>query len=194
MNILTGLARRLAFFAVIVTLTLPTSGCRLFLDGATTAFNLAGFWQTTPLIPVTPYFTQRVEDKYWEEERYDHVPILDPVEGENAPILCLDAPSPDEVMRALPDETSGGVYFITETSRNNVRMVVEPIVDRLGECRQFPLAGPARIHFCHFKCTVYYDKVIRSDWPIPFHHEDKTEEVVYIDKNHLIRCAGPMTE
>jgi hypothetical protein len=49
------------------------------------------------------------------------------------------------------------------------------------------------MHHCHYKCTVYYDKTIRSDWPIPFSHTDQTQEVVYIDHDHLIRCAGPAT-
>ena len=97
-------------------------------------------------------------------------------------------------MRALPDsETgSGGYAFLAETQMNNVRMVVEPIVDRVGECRFYPLVGPARMMHCHYKCTVYYDKTIRSDWPIPFTFTDATEEVVYIDHDHLIRCAGPV--
>ena len=69
---------------------------------------------------------------YWEQ-RYGKVPILDPVEGEHAPLFCLDHPSPDEVMRSLPDDTAGSVCFLAETQRNNVRMVVEPIVDSIGD-------------------------------------------------------------
>jgi hypothetical protein len=34
---------------------------------------------------------------------------------------------------------------------------------------------------------------MRSYWPIPFTHTDQTQEVVYIDKDHLIRCTGPAT-
>jgi hypothetical protein len=105
----------------------------------------------------------------------------------------LDPPSPDEVVRALPDRVQGGAAFIAETRRNNVRMTIDPIVDSLGECRFFPLAGPARLHKCHYKCTVFYEKVIQSDWPVPFSHSDNVQEVVYIDKDHLIRCAGPPT-
>jgi hypothetical protein len=174
---------------------LTASGCSGTLIGgfADVAFKFAGFWQTTPPIPVSPYFSQLVEDTYWEEERYGKVPILDPVEGEHAPLFCLDPPSPDEVMRSLPDEVGGGVPFLAETHRNNVRIVTELMVDRLGECRFYPMVGPARLHHCHYKCTVYYEKVIRSDWPIPFSHKDQTQEVVYIDHDHLIRCAGPPT-
>lgn len=176
-------------------LLLTASGCGGKLIGgfAGTMLNFSAFWQTTPPIPVSAYYSQLVEDTYWEEERYGKVPILDPVEGEHAPLFCLDPPSNDEVMRALPDEVGGGVFFLAETYRNNVRIVKELMVDRIGECRFIPLAGPARLHHCHYKCTVYYEKVIRSDWPIPFSHKDQKVEVVYIDHDHLIRCAGPPT-
>ena len=185
--------RRVALAACVSAVALSNSGCHL-VDGLLSvqyAFSL--FWETTPLIPVSARASQMVEDAYHEAERYDKVPILDPVEGEHAPLFCLDPPTPDEVMRALPNETDRGVAFLAETNRNNVRIVVEPIVDRLDECRFYPLVGPARLHHCHYKCTVYYEKTIRSDWPVPFTHTDQTREVVYIDHDHLIRCAGAET-
>jgi hypothetical protein len=151
------------------------------------------YFVTTPPLPVSPYFSQEIEDAMWEEERYGKVPVLDPVEGENAPLFCLDNPSPDEIMRSLPDDTKGGWPFMAEVSRNNVRMVTELIVDSIGECRFYPMVGPARHHRCHYKCTVYFQKVVRSDWPVPYTHADQTQEVVYIDHDHLIRCAGPET-
>lgn len=191
MVMLKKFARNLVLIVGVSAATLGNSGCTLVDGFLSVAYAFSLFWETTPLIPVSPYYSQLIEDTYWEEERYGKVPILDPVEGEHAPLFCLDPPSPDEVMRSLPDQTAGGLAFIAETQRNNVRIVVEPIVDSIGECRFYPLAGPARLKKCHYKCTVYYDKVIRSDWPIPFEHLDATEEVVYIDHDHLIRCAGP---
>lgn len=177
--------------AAVCGLTLSSSGCTLFGYSIRSAWVLSEFWATTPLIPVTPFVSQQVEDTYWEEERYGKVPILDPVEGENAPLFCLDPPSEDEIVRALPDQTSGGVPFLAETHRNNMRMVVELIVDRVDECRFYPMVGPARLHHCHYKCTVFFDEIKRSYWPVPFTAEDRVEEVVYIDHDHLIRCAGP---
>jgi hypothetical protein len=94
-------------------------------------------------------------------------------------------------MRALPDMSSGGLAFVAETSRNNVRIIVEPMVDRLDDCRFYPMVGPARLHHCHYKCTVYFEEVKRSYWPVPFTHRDQRQEVVYVDHDHLIRCAGP---
>lgn len=183
--------KRFTLLAAVLTLTLPSAGCKILGQGVNTYIGFMRFWVMPPIIPVSPYWSQLIEDTYWEEERYDRVPVLDPVEGENAPLFCMDSPSPDEVMRSLPDDTAGGMPFVAETSRNNVRIVVEPIVDKLGECRFYPMVGPARLHKCHYKCTVYFDKVIRSDWPVPFSHADQTIDVVYIDHDHLIRCAGP---
>lgn len=180
-------------FFIVGLSTVTNSGC-LLTRGFFDQFVLfSKFWQTTPIIPVSPYWSQLIEDTYWDEERYGKVPILDPVEGENAPLFCMDPPSNDEVMRALPDDTAGGFPFLAEVQRNNVRIVVEPIVDKLEECRFYPMAGPARLHKCHYKCTVYFEKTIRSDWPIPYSFADQSIEVVYIDHDHLIRCAGPQT-
>lgn len=187
-----SLLKRLTLLIAVGMVTLSNSGCTFFGNMLQMEWLMtADFFGATPLIPVSPYYSQLIEDTYINEERYDKVPILEPVEGEHAPLFCMDPPSPDEVMRALPDEASGGWTFLAETSRNNVRIVYEPIVDRIDECRFFPMVGPARLHHCHYKCTVYYDKVIRSDWPVPFRHKDETVQVVYIDHDHLIRCAGP---
>ncbi len=183
--------RRCLLAAALGLLALPNSGCHLLVGLAHDSLVLSNFWFTTPLIPVSPYMSQKIEDEYWEEERYKRVPILDPVEGENAPLFCLDPPSPDEVMRALPDNTSGGVAFLAETSRNNVRIITEPMVDRLDDCRFYPMVGPARVHHCHYKCTVYFEEVKRSYWPVPFTNRDQRQEVVYVDHDHLIRCGGP---
>lgn len=196
-----SLLKRVTLLAGLAVMTMANSGCilaattgfGLMINLLSDAFLLGGYFGTTPAIPVSPYYSELIEDAYIREERYDKVPILDPVEGEHAPLFCQDPPSPDEVMRALPNETSGGNAFIAETQRNNVKMVVENIVDRMDDCRFYPLVGPARLHHCHYKCTVYYDKIIRSDWPVPFHHKDETIQVVYIDHDHLIRCAGPAT-
>ncbi len=203
-----GMSKLLTRLILVTTIAVGsslTSGCqmlvppfgmgtKMFYWAAKDAFIWSNFWGTTPLIPVTPYFSEQVESTYWEEERYDGIPVLDPVEGENAPIFCLDAPSPDEVVRALPNQTSGGVEFLAETSRNNVRMTVDLMVDRLDECRFYPLVGPARLHHCHYKCTVFFKETKRSYWPVPFTHEEDRQEVVYIDHDHLIRCAGPTIE
>jgi len=186
-------ARRITLIVGLAVMTMTSPGCHLVSGFGHVLWSFMTFWETTPLIPVSPYFSQKIEDTYHWEERYGKVPVLDPVEGEHAPLFCLDPPTPDEIIRSLPDDVGGGFAFLAETSRNNVRMTVELLVDNVGECRVYPLAGPARLHKCHYKCTVYFDKTIRSDWPVPFSHTDQTVEVVYVDHDHLIRCAGPDT-
>lgn len=170
-----------------------SSGCLIARGFVAVVIDGAKFFVTTPLIPVSPYFSEVIEDVYHEEERYGRVPVMDPVEGENAPLYCLDPPSEDEVMRSLPNPGVGGFAFLAETNQNNVKIIIELMVDRVDECRFFPMVGPAKLHHCHYKCTVYYEKTIRSHWPIPFTHTDATQDVVYIDHDHLIRCAGPPT-
>ena len=182
--------RRWGILTAICLMTTVNSGCTLTSGFVGLIYEYAIFWETLPAMPITPYQMGRLEDEMWEQERYRRVPVLDPIEGENAPIFCVDPPSDDQIIRALPEDVAGGIAFLQETQRNNVRIVVERIVDRLDEVKVYPLVGPARLHHCHWKCTVYYDKTIRSYWPIPFTHVDQTEEVVYIDKDHLIRVGG----
>lgn len=184
--------RRWAVLTAICLMTFVNSGCTLIGGFGEIMYEYVTFWEAPIPIPVSAYQSQRIEDQLYDNERLI-VPILDPIEGENAPNFCMDPPSDDEIMRALPNSPAGGFAFINEKQRNNVRIVKELIVDRLDDCKVYPLAGPARLHHCHYKCTVYYDEVIRSYWPIPFTHTDQTQEVVYIDKDHLIRCTGPST-
>ena len=184
--------RRWAMLTAICLMTFVNSGCTLTSGFVSVLTEYVTFWEAPVPIPVSAYKSQQIEDELWEQER-GRVAILDPIDGENAPMHCMDPPSDEAVMKALPDSPAGGFAFFKETHRNNVRIVKELIVDRLDDPRVYPLVGPARQKHCHYKCTVYYDKVIRSYWPIPFTSEDQSQEVVYIDKNYLIRVAGPQT-
>jgi hypothetical protein len=138
-------------------------------------------------IPVSPYFQDQLEDQAWVKERYKTVPILGPI-TEGGPVVALDPPSPDEVMRALgeADPVEGGLPFLHEIQRNNVRMVIDPIADYVDPPRVYPLIGPAQLHHAHYKCTIYYSEATRVGWPIPYTalNED-AQQVVYIDHNHL---------
>jgi hypothetical protein len=142
----------------------------LVVSGCHASFGPTGGMLSYP-IPVSPYYQDKLEDEYWEKERYDRVPILGPITGGGPPV-ALDPPSPDEVMRALPT-SEGGIPLLHEVHRDNVRIVVEPIADYVDPPRVYPLIGPAPQHHCHYKCTVFYKE-----------NED-AQEVVYIDHNHL---------
>lgn len=138
-------------------------------------------------IPVSPYFSDRLEDRAWEEERYRKMPILPPL-VEGVPHTALDEPSDDEIMRALEKArpSEGGLPFLHEVQRNNVRIVKELITDSVDPPRVYPLVGPAQLHHVHWKCTVYFTEQIWVSWPIPhmIRNEDAVE-VVYIDHDHL---------
>jgi len=184
-----------AAFTLVLICLFAATGCTTY---GPQNFTLGGFGCVP--IPITPYLQDELEDRAWEEERYDKVPILGPL-TEGGPTVALDPPSQDEIMRALEDAhpLEGGLPFLHEIQRNNVRIVVEPLDDSIGEVRVYPLIGPARLHHAQYKCTVYYSEVNRVGWPIPYTttNED-AQEVVYIDHDHLHMVgnidAGPGSE
>ena len=141
--------------------------------------------------PILPSQQQRLEEDMAREER-DRVPILDPMPGEFAPPNCLDPPSEEEVWAKVPKFRDGCPPFY-ETQRNNARFLIEKIGDKIDPCKIYPLAGPCQLVHCHYKCTIYFDELYWSDYPIPFHRTEHRVEVVYIDKDYLRRCGGPAT-
>ncbi len=136
-------------------------------------------------IPVSPYFQDRQEDEFHNQERYARVPIMGPITS--GPHRALDPPSEDEIMRALEEArpVQGGLPLLHEIQRNNVRIVVEPIADYVDPPRVYPLIGPAQLHHAHYKCIIYFNEVTRVGWPVPYTTDDESQEVIYIDHNHL---------
>lgn len=161
-----------------------TPGCFTGLPAAQPGVTLGLL--TIP-IPVSPYFQDDQEDKFWEKERYAKVPVLGPITA-GGPAVAMDPPSDDEVMRALEKARplEGGLPAMHEIQRNNVRIVKELIADYVDPPRDYPLVGPAQLHHCHYKCTVYFTEVTRVGWPVPYTttNED-AQEVLYIDHNHF---------
>lgn len=165
--------------AALFTL-ISSSGCTTYGP------NVRGSLLLYP-IPLSPFFQDELEDKAWEHERYEMVPILGPI-TEGGPAVALDPPSEDEVIRALEKArpVEGGLPFLHETQRNHVRMVIEPISDYVDPPRVYPLLGPAQQHHAHYKCTLYFQETTRVGWPIPYTSKNEdAQEVVYIDHNHL---------
>jgi len=174
----------LAGVGLLVVVLASSSGCFWNLSSHTPA--VSGGILHIP-VPVSPYFQDEFEDDFWEHERYERVPILGPLTA-GGPAVALDPPSEDEVMRALESARSveGGLPFLHEINRNNVRIVVEPIADYVDPPRVYPMIGPAQLHHAHYKCTIYFTEVTRVGWPIPHTTVDEdAQEVVYIDHNHL---------
>ncbi|MCH2131263.1 MAG: hypothetical protein MK179_19140 [Pirellulaceae bacterium] len=147
----------------------------------------ASYGPSIPIpIPVSPWLQEKEEDQAWERERYDRVPILGPL-TQGGPAVALDAPTDDEVIRALekarPVERS--VPFLWTRQRNDVKIVKEKISDYVDPPRVYPMIGPAQQHHAHYKCTIYFEEVTRNGWPVPYTVRDDTVEVIYIDHNHL---------
>jgi hypothetical protein len=146
-------------------------------------------------IPVSPYFQYQLEGKAWEKERYKRVPILDPLVPGGTQ-MALDEPSDDEVMLAMEHArpTNGGLPFLHEVQRNNVRITKETLADSIDPPRVYPLVGPAQLHHCRWKCTIYFTEVTRVGWPLPYTTKNEdAEEVVYIDHDHLHMVGNVQT-
>ncbi len=173
--------------AFLACLASSTTGCGLsYIFRNVSPLHATGWSMVWPILPSQ---SQQLEEDIKREER-DKVPILDPIPAEFAPALCLDPPSEEEVWAKVPKFRKGMPPFY-ETQRNNVRILIEKIGEKLDPCKVYPLAGPCQLVHCHYKCTVYYDELYWSDYPIPFNHVDHKVEVVHLDKDHLRRCGGP---
>jgi len=97
---------------------------------------------------------------------------------------CEQPPTQQEILSALPT-LARGVPYVYEQYRDEVEFTVEKLVDRVDAPRWFPLIGPAQLHHCTWKCTVYYTDVIEIANPVPFTTRTKHTEVVFIDRDHL---------
>jgi hypothetical protein len=134
-------------------------------------------------IPVPAWVSERMVEKYSFDS--DHrTPIMPPIREGYPPPLCEDPPDQATVLRALTKITRG-IPYLYEEFRDDIQVVTERVVDKIDPPRFFPLVGPAQLHHCHWKCTVYYTETIESGWPFPFQTRKPRVEVVMIDRDHL---------
>jgi hypothetical protein len=167
-------------------LPLLSAGCVIPAAGASLSpFSMGPL---TP-IPVPPWVTERMEDKYAHKNDY-RTTIMPPLREGFPPPICEDPPSEQEVLRAMPRVTRG-VPFVYEEFRDDIQVVNERLVDKIDPPRFYPLVGPAQLHHCHWKCTIYYRETVQSDYPFPVKVVKNRVEVVYIDKDHLHLFVGP---
>ena len=134
-------------------------------------------------IPVPAWVTERMEEKYCYPNDF-RTPVLPPIREGFPPPLCEDPPDEARVLRAMPHVKRGVPYFCEEF-RDNIQIVSERLVDKIDPPRFFPLVGPAQLHHCHWKCTVYYTETFESGYPFPFRVVKPRVQVVYIDLDHL---------
>jgi hypothetical protein len=156
---------------------LGAAGCNPFAMGILTP------------IPVQPWVSERMEEKYLTS-RYDfRTPVMPPIRPGFPPPLCEDPPSEAQIIRTMP-RVARGVPYVYEEFRDDYQFVVERLVDKIDPPRFFPLVGPAQLHHCHYKCTVYFTETVETNYPFPVRVRKRRVEVVYIDKDHLHVCTG----
>jgi hypothetical protein len=137
--------------------------------------------------PMQPWVAERIEERLLNKN--DHrVPILPAIPPGHRP-YCEDPPDQQEILRTMPRVTRG-VPYVYEEFRDDIEFTVEKLVDKVDPPRFIPLIGPAQLHHCHWKCTVYFTETIESMYPFPFRVKRRRAEVVYIDKDHLHLCVS----
>jgi hypothetical protein len=170
-----GMNRLRAYLLLAGAMLAPwASGCNPFSMGVFTP------------IPVPPWVSDVIEAKLQNNSDYNTV-VLGPIPPGYRP-LCEDPPDRSTILRAMPPVVRG-VPYVLEEFRDDVDFSVERLVDEIDPPRFFPLVGPAQLHHCHYKCTVYYTETIQSDYPFPFQVKKRRVEVVYIDRDHLHSVA-----
>ena len=140
-------------------------------------------------IPVPPWVTERMEDKY-SFKNDSRTPVMPPVRDGFPLPTCDDPPDDAQVIRALP-RVARGVPFFYEEFRDDMTVVVEKMIDKIDPPRFFPLVGMAQLHRCHWECAIYYNDLVQSSFPYPAYIGKKRKvEVVLIDKDHLHLYVG----
>jgi hypothetical protein len=142
-------------------------------------------------IPVPVWVTERMEEKYcWTNDF--RTPVMPPIKPGVPPPMCEDPPDQARILRAMP-RVKRGVWYFCEEFRDQIEIVTELITDKIDPPRFFPLIGPAQLHHCHWKCSVYYTETVESGYPFPFRCVKPRVEVIYIDLDHLhlYPCPNP---
>jgi hypothetical protein len=107
------------------------------------------------------------------------VPVLDPVEGD-APIFCVgDNNMIDQIMRYLVASGNFPEFNLWTEEFTNVHITLETLVDEVEPPRHFPYVGTARLHHCHFRCTI------TADGP-----DGPQEWILFLDRDTLIRASS----
>ncbi len=100
----------------------------------------------------------------------------------------ISPPEPHQVIKALEEKLglkSKSLTQLYEKHRNNFRIVVEPVYDKVDPPRFVPSIGAVRLHRVRFKCTVRFDETTEANWPVPYTVSEEITEVVYVDDDHL---------
>jgi beta-lactamase regulating signal transducer with metallopeptidase domain len=149
-------------------------------------FNLGAYYKKLGKVAAAEYFFGKVSRR-WPNSPWSVKAKADLAELAKTPPTQLRGT--DAIDGGLAAERSRDQPSLYTVERNNVRIVIEKIGDKVDPVKVYPLAGPCQLVHRHYKCTVYFDEVFRADGPIPFNHVNHMIEVVYIDKDFLRRAA-----
>jgi len=172
--------RRHVLLLAVAAFQVAAVGCNPFTMGLLTP------------VPIQPWVAERMDQKYGARND-GRTPIMPPIRDGYPPPICEDAPSDQEVLRAMP-RVARGVPYIHEEFRDDIVIVKNRLVDKIDPPRFFPLVGPAQLHHCHWECVVYYSETVQSDYPFPMQVKKNRVQVLYIDKDHLHLYVGPNTD
>jgi hypothetical protein len=169
---------------------LALGGLLILMPGVLTGCLPLAMGIFTP-VPMQPWVAERMNERFGAHD--NKTPVLPPIPPGYRP-LCEDPPDRAAILRAMVRVTRGIPYFYEE-HRDDIEFTVEKLVDIVDPPRFYPLLGPAQLHHCHWKCTVYFNEIIESSYPFPFQVKRRRVEVVYIDKDHLhVFASTPETQ
>jgi hypothetical protein len=134
-----------------------------------------------------PWVSGPAQEKYTYKDD-SKTPILPPIPP-GTRSACDDPPERAAILRALP-RVHRGVPGLYEVFRDNIDFALEKVVDQVDPPRFFPLVGPAQLHHCHYKCTVYFDNIIHWVFLVEFEFRCSRSAVVYLDRDHLHLCPA----
>lgn len=106
------------------------------------------------------------------------IPVLPPLKSGTEPDPSTQQPDEARVLRALPKLGENQYY-------DNIQIVTELMKNDLAPPRFFPLVGPAQLHQCQWKCTVYYDETTETTGRRATTSTVPRVLVLYIDTNAL---------
>jgi hypothetical protein len=157
------------------------AGLAVLSLGATGCISPLSMGIFTP-IPVPVWVTEYMEERACYATDHKAV-IMPPIPAGYRP-YCEDPPDKATILRAWP-KVVRGIAYVYEEFRDDIDIAVEKIVDTIDPPRFFPLVGPAQLHHCHYKVTIYYTETIQSSYPFPFKCMKRRQQVIYMDRDHL---------
>jgi len=126
-----------------------------------------------------------VKPESGKSSRVDYgTPIIGSIPYDSPRPPCQDPPDEEIVLRALAQKSQVNLS-VDKVVKGDVQIVYERIIDKIDSVRFYPLIGPAQMHHCQWKFTVYYHETGQTKDSDQVYNKKPCIEVVYIDTDHL---------